>query len=305
MKTHVYDQGLAGESLAACYLSLIFNGEAIKESMRGEGVAALDLQLKIPTTESFLQLAVQVKTGPSFASWTKTKNRWRLQNIDKAHVDKWRASNQPVLLVWVRLDPHLKLYWRLISSKTPLETMSVSENHVLSPASRFEIERLLQAHRKGKARVPNLTVHGYKATADIRSWAKPKYEKVKGTHPCCLGNVRISNYAWRHLTRVTRPQSHIQDSLTVLPMVKTILDATPHQIQTLSVKEHRFQGKVTVTRKILAVYRDVRFSDKGICVVYVRLDERVEYREDWINRGLIRQHVDQDIKLESIFRKPC
>lgn len=305
MSTHVYDQGLAGESLAACYLSLIFNGEAIKESMRGEGVAALDLQLKIPTPESSLQLAVQVKTGPSFASWTKTKNRWRLQNIDKAHVDKWRASNQPVLLVWVRLDPHLKLYWRLITSKTPLETMSVSENHVLSPASRFEIERLLQAHRKGKIRVPSLTVPDYKATADIRNWAKPKYDKVKGTHPCCLGDVRISNYAWRHLTRVTRPQSHIRDSLTVLPMVKTILDATPHQIQTLSVKEHRLQGRVTVTRKILAIYRDVRFSDKGICVVYVRLDERVEYREDWINRGLIRQHVDQDLKLESIFRKPC
>ena len=90
-------------------------------------------------------------------------------------------------------------------------------------------------------------------------------------------------------------------------MIRTILKATPHQIQTSSVKvtQDRRAGRVTVARKVLAVYRDVRFSDKGVCVVYVRLDERVEYRDDWLDRGLIRQIVSQDLKLESVFRKPA
>ena len=204
MKNYEYNQGNAGETLAACSLSLIFNGEAIRETMRGEGSGALDLQLKLPTTyptKSYLQLAVQVKTGPIFARWTETKNRWRLQNINKAHIEKWRATNQPVLLVWVRLDPHVMLYWKLITSKTPIETISVSENHILCPAARFEIERLLHVHRRGRLGVPKITVPEYNATSDVRKWAKTKYAAAKGMFSCCLGDVRISNYAWRHLTR--------------------------------------------------------------------------------------------------------
>jgi Domain of unknown function (DUF4365) len=307
VKSHTYDQGNAGEAVAAYYLSVIFNGETSRETLRGEGMGALDFQLKFPTaypTDTFLQLAVQVKSGPSFADWTKSKNRWRLQHIDKGHINKWRATNQPVLLIWVRLDPQLKPYWKLISSKTPLETISVSESHVLNPASRFEIERLLHVHGSGRRGVPKITVPEHKSTSDVRKWAKAKYQTLKGTCSRCLGDVTVSSYAWRHLTRVTRPQSHIQDSLAVLPMIRSILSATPHQVQTLSAKEQRSLGRVTVTRKVLALYRDVRFSDKGVCVVYVRLDERVEYREDWLNRGLIRQVVSQDLKLESVFRKP-
>ncbi|WP_152034423.1 DUF4365 domain-containing protein [Burkholderia contaminans] len=306
MNTYLFDQGNAGESLAAAYLSLIFNGEAVRETMRGEGMGALDLQLKFETlypVPSHIQVAVQVKTGPSFAKWTPTKNRWRLQNLDKNHIAKWRATNQPVLLIWVRLDPELKLYWKLINPKTPIETLSVSESHVLTPASRPEIERLLIMRRDSGKGIHKLMTHTYSATSEIRGWAKARYERLKGVHHCCLGNVSISNYAWRHLTRVTRPQSHIRDSLTAIAYVRQILDATPHQIQTQLVSKISTAGKTLLRRKVLAIYRDVRFSDRGTCVVYVRLDEQITYSDNWLAKGLIRQKVHQELKLESIYRK--
>lgn len=113
MNAFEYDQGAQGKSLAGWQLAAILNGEAVRETMRGEGTGALDLQVKFPVTypaATHQQLAVQVKTGPSFAKWTETKSRWRLDNIDRGHVEKWRNTNQPVMLLWVRLDPWTKVY---------------------------------------------------------------------------------------------------------------------------------------------------------------------------------------------------
>jgi hypothetical protein len=307
MNSHQYDQGAWGEALAAYQLSTILNAEASKETMRGEGMGALDLQVKVPVTyptKTHHQLAVQVKTGPSFATWTPTKNRWRIGNVDANHVAKWRATNQPVLLLWVRIEPIVRVYWKLITSRTPLAALSFSDSHSLDPAARFEIERLLHMHRMGVARLPKITAHGLSTTADVRKWAASRFRKELGTHKCPLGDVTISNYAWRHLTRVTRPQSHIIDSLTALPYVKRFLDIRPHQIQTVSQERSATSNSVTVTRKVLAVYRDVRFDDKGTCAVYVRLDERIVYPKNWEARGLLRGGVSQELKLESIYRKP-
>lgn len=301
-----FDQGNAGENLAASVLSLIFNGEALRETMRGEGLGALDLQLKYPVnfpSPTHTQVAVQVKTGASFGRWTPTKNRWRLQNIDKDHLRKWKATNQPVILIWVRLDPETKIYWKLIDKKTPIETLSVSENHILTPASRFEIERLIHKQREPISGIGSFTVPRFTTTAQVREWSRPRFSKIRGIVSSCLGTISISNYAWRHLTRITRAQSHIRDSLTALPFAKQILGKTPHQIQTLPGTTVQNGNKILVNRKVLAVYRNVHFSDKGNCVVYVRLDEQIIYEDNWKEKALIRQKVFQELRLESIYRK--
>lgn len=306
MNIFKFDQGNAGESLAASILSLIFNGEALRETMRGEGIGALDLQLKYPVdfpSPTHAQVAVQVKTGASFGRWTPTKNRWRLQGIDREHLRKWKDTNQPVILIWVRLDPGTKIYWKLIDKKTPIETLSVSENHILTPASRFEIERLIHKQRRPASGMGRFTVPTFATTAQVREWSRPRFSKIRGVVSCCLGKVSISNYAWRHLTRITRSQSHIRDSLTTLPYAQNILANTPHQIQTLPGITVQNGNKITVSRKVLAVYRNVHFSDKGDCVVYVRLDEKITYEDNWKEKALIRQKLCQELKLESIYRK--
>jgi len=307
MNSYKYDQGAWGEALAAYQLSTILNAEASKETMRGEGMGALDLQVKVPVTypsKTHHQLAVQVKTGISFATWVPTKNRWRIDNVDSVHVAKWRATNQPVLLLWVRIEPIVRVYWKLITSRTPLATLSFSDSHSLDPSARFEIERLLHMHRMPVAKLPKITAHTLSTTAEVREWAANRFSKLLGTYSCPLGDVTISNYAWRHLTRVTRTQSHIIDSLTALVYVKQFLNLRPHQIQTVSQKRIVTSSSVTVTRKVLAIYRDVRFEDKGTCAVYVRLDERIIFPKNWEAKGLFRGDISQELKLESIYRKP-
>lgn len=158
-----HDKGNAGEVLASTQLSVIFDGECIRETMRGEGVAALDLQLKYqPSIEkTHNQIGVQVKTGPSFGSWVKTKNRWRIDNIDSVHIKKWQKSNQPVLLVWVRLDPSIELYWKVYFHKTPVNQVFIPKSHKLNPGSRFEIERLVKVNSIHYTPIPKITTKEY------------------------------------------------------------------------------------------------------------------------------------------------
>lgn len=308
MNVFLYDQGALGESFAAWQLAAVLNGEAVRETMRGEGMGALDLQVKFPVTyptKTHHQLAIQVKTGPSFATWTPSKNRWRIDNIDRGHVEKWRGANQPVMLLWVRLDPSPTIYWKLIATNSPMATLSFSEHHALNPSARFEIERLLQIHRMERKTLTLFNTHNLTSTSEIRCWAQQRFNPTRGLDHGPLGKVSISNYAWRHLTRVTRPQSHIRDSLTVLPYAKQFLQIRPHQIQTLGHQATVQAGRTCISRKVLAIYRDVRFSDKGKCVVYVRLDERISHPTNWLETSMIRARVLQDLRLESIYRKPA
>ncbi|VVN53844.1 hypothetical protein PS685_01373 [Pseudomonas fluorescens] len=299
--------GVKGERIAAKYLETIFDGETTKETMRGEGVGALDFQLKFRKNfekNSYFQVGVQVKTGDSFGEWTPRKNRYRLQGIKGTHIKKWMQSNQPLLLIWVRptTEGH-EVYWKLITRKTPLETLSVSEHHLLTPASRSEIERLLEINATTPRSVAKITTHSLDTTPEIRAWASKKFTKIKGISNCCLGNIRISNYIWRHLTRVTRPQSHIRDSLTALPHIKNFLDIPPHQIQISRTSDDIFNGKRLIKQKILVIYRDIRFTDKEVCTVYIRLDEQIEFSVDWSEGKLSGFNYFHDVKAESIFRK--
>jgi len=287
---------------------MLFKGECQKETLRGEGIGALDLQLKYQTLwgeKSYRQLGVQVKTGDSYAEWLKTKSEWSIRNIDIEHMLKWKATNQQVIFLWVnpkKNEP--EVYWKFFCKNTALKPLHISKSHQLTPAAIYEIERLVYWASAKKGGIGFITVRDLKDTTDTRNWAKDRYFKHRGIFECPLGRVNISNYAWRHLTRDGRNKSHIQTSLLILPYVKQFLSAIPHQIQTLSQIEKDINGEIIVERKVLAVYRNVKFNDKGLCSVYVRLDETIVYSKNWLQEGMLRKSVEQSLRLESVYRKP-
>lgn len=298
-----YDKGAAGEALCYAMVAAIFDGSVVPETMRGEGFGALDLQLKYKSfygESTFTQLGIQVKTGASFGTWTSTKNRWRIQNIDIDHIKKWRCASQPVLLVWVQDDG--TAYCRLIKKNTPLETLSVSHQHLLTPATRFDIER--QVKLTTPTVFPEFTIGAEVRLGDLRKLARGKFLKLTGKQfDSCLGRVRLSRYVWRHITRDSRCGSHVRNSLEMLHLAPNFLRATPHAIQTLSSNTQVIDSVTMVSRKVLATYRGVRFAGEGKRNVHLRLDEKISFPTDWMGLGLTHRPVTQDLKLESIFRK--
>lgn len=286
-------------------MELVFSGESKKETMRGEGQGALDYQFRYesagPEKTNYV-FGIQVKTGNSFGELNDTKNKWRITGVKSEHYKKWKDSNQPVLLLWVHPDTS-NVYWKYFGKNTPLKAISIPVTHKVNPSTKYEVERLLRQGVRNKGNVANLTVPEFDNTTETRIWSKTRYAKIRGYVQSVLGNVQVSNYAWRHLTRETRNKSHIRDSLLILPYVKTFLSGNPHQIQTLSCQEREVDGKeIIVNRKVLAIYRDVKFSDKGKCSVYVRLNEKVIFKKNWESGGF-GSNVRQSLILESVYRK--
>ena len=297
--------GLKGETYASKLMELIFSGESTKETMRGEGQGALDYQFRyesVGSEKANYVFGIQVKTGNSFGELNSTKNKWRISGVKTEHYKKWQASNQPVLLLWVKPDTS-NVYWKFFGKNTPLKAISIPVSHKLNPSTKYEVERLLLQGTRSKGGVANLSLPVIDNTTDTRIWAKQRYAKIRGDMQSGLGKVKISNYAWRRLTRETRNKSHIRDSLLILPYVRVFMSGNPHQIQTLSYKEREVEDKeIIANRKVLAIYRNVRFSDKGKCSVYVRLNEKVIFNKNWAAGGF-GSKVRQSLILESVYRK--
>ncbi len=310
MKEIEYDLGNLGEAIAGGLLSIIFNGETQKETLKGEGQGALDLQLKYPTiskTKTTRQIGVQVKTGQSFARWNKTHSHYTLQNINPDHIIKWQKNNQPVLLIWVNPIKRIEIYWKIINSKTSQEVLHIPNTHKLAPESLFEINRLISIAYKKKGGIPKITLKSFDKLSDTRKWAKKEFKNIKGHFETEIGSFEISNHAFRHLTRASRNKSHIKESLLMLPYIKTFLNYIPHQIQTISNsewnKELREENLISMNRKVLFIYRNVRFTDKASAVVYIRFNEKIIYPMDWANNLLLNKTTKYSLILESIYRK--
>jgi hypothetical protein len=297
--------GLKGETHASKLMELVFSGESTKETMRGEGQGALDYQFRyesVGTEKTNYVFGIQVKTGNSFGVLNSTKNKWRISGVKSEHYKKWKASNQPVLLLWVHPDTSY-VYWKYFGKNTPLKAISIPVSHRVNPSTKYEVERLVRQGLRNKGNVANLTVPIFDNTTETRIWAKKRYAKIRGNIQSVLGDIKVSNYAWRHLTRETRNKSHIRDSLLILPYVKIFMSGNPHQIQTLSYQEREVDGKeIIVSRKVLAIYRDVKFSDKGKCSVYVRLNEKIIFKKNW-EAGGFGSKARQSLILESVYRK--
>lgn len=305
-----YDLGGLGEAIAGAYLSIIFNGETQKETLQGESKSALDLQLKYPTisgTKTTRQIAIQVKTGRSYTTWNKTNSHYTLKNIKSNHINKWQKNNQPVLIIWVNPIRKTELYWKLITSKSSDEILHLSPNHILAPESLFEINRLIGTAYKKKGGLPKFTLKKIDKLSDVRKWSKNKYKVLKGEYENDIAKFNITNYAFRHLTRISRNKSHIKESLLLLPLIKTFLSINPHQIQTFTDKTKDINKKnnknETIIRRVLFIYRNVHFNDMQSAVVYIRFKETINYPKDWRQNYLLNKQTRYALTLESIYRK--
>lgn len=133
--------------------------------------------------------------------------------------------------------------------------------------------------------------------------SKPKYHKIRQIKKTLFGSITISNYAFRHLTRDSRNRKHVVDSLNILPYADKFLNYSPNKIITLSQDTARVNNQILVKRKVLFIYKNVRFSDKGMQTLFIRLKEKTLYPNNWSEKSLINQNVEHNLILESIYRK--
>lgn len=300
------EKGDVGEALAAFQLSLAFNGETQKESLKGEGRAALDWQLKYPITlygqKSWRQLGVQVKAGNSYGKWNKSKSNWRLA-LNKEHMANWHKSNQPVIVIWIRIAEKTEVYCKLIIPTKPERLYYVTKFDKISPCTRFEVERLVVMNSLPKHKIPKFELIPYSNSKEAVKKVKSEFKKTLGVHETPFGKITISHHALRNLTREGRKRSHVKDSLLLLPKAKQVIQYIPKSILTFSEVEKRSNKSTIIKRKVLFVYRNLKFSDSNVTNLYLRFEEVIKFHSDWPHHFIAEPHVEHSLKLESIYRK--
>ncbi len=308
--TQIYPIGDSGEVIASNMLGTIFNAQVNRASLKSEFDGALDLHVEytyfneeVKTRRYF---AVQVKTGNSHATWLKTSLRWKI-DVDNKHVEKWRKFNGPIILIWIKPDKNMKVYWKYIGKNSSEKYISIGKKRLLNPGTKFEIDRLIQNETSNNKNYPLFTIKSYKSFFDALISSKRNFQKLKGIVNSSYGRIEISNYCWRHLTRNGRKNKYIRESLALLPITKPLLLKDPSKIitqsETSNIDDVSSKGEVTVRKKILFIYRNVNFSNQKKAHVFIRLDETIIFPKNWQESGLLQQNVIQKMKLESIYKK--
>lgn len=298
------ETGNWGERVAAAMLSLSLSGQTKWVSLEGER-QHLDLMVDFtsPFDGSARSLPVQVKTGSSFGAWAK--GRWRMDNIDRTHVIRWRESRLPTLLVWVQTEPITKAYWRLILPRTPLETLSISRHNLVNPAATYELERMWRLHTTTRIERLSLELPAAKTFVEDRNKARSYWNGFGPILDCMnLGPVAVTRHGWRHMTRASKSRSRIHDSLRLIRYLPVFLKREANTVETTDLVT-RVEGSIVVEeRTILLTYRNIHFCHEGYFSVYFR----VRYSARFPQRWMLMQSTDWQLKpittVESIYRKP-
>jgi hypothetical protein len=291
-----------GERFAVSSLSLAFRGQAKWVSLFGER-QHLDLTLDFasPFDGANRSIQVQVKTGDSFGTFTK--GRWRIDNIDREHVSHFQKSQQPVLLVWVRPSPRTRVYWRWLSPRSCLKTISISRHNLVCPATLFDIERMYLVCNTRKLYNLTLTLPGKLDFVSDRENAKQFWKNHK-TLPCHnLGTVRLSRHGWRHMTRKSKSKSRMHDSLRLISILPALLSREAHDVELKSASMQVLGRIVTAQRTLLLKFRNIRFNKEGEFTVFVRVRVSQTFPRRWKEIPDGDWNLTHTTTIESVYRK--
>lgn len=305
------DIGSIGESFSKYLVESIFFGNAKSVTLYEEYKGALDFKFdyesNIDGNKTLRDIRVQVKTGESFANFITTTNKYTISNVKNEHKEKWVLSKQPVLLIWVDPDNQNKMYWKLFLKNTPIKNTKIPISHYLSPATFFEIDRImLIKFEKTYKSIPAINIKQKildSSTYDIIKMTKEYLIKNNGTHQTKIGKVRLSRYSIKHLTRKGRCRSHVRDSLKLYQYILNILkNYTPNDVKTFGTEEKHNQTHTIITRRVLLIYKNVTFNDKNSKQKFIiRLKEIVIFHKDYIKNPF--EKIKYDLVLESVYRK--
>jgi hypothetical protein len=298
--TTISADGAAGGRKAAAILCIAVCAETSFATM-DEDSAKVDLKISFrhPFTQSTLITAhCQVKAGASFRYISTNKDVITLKNIDTETINSLSQGTHPAMLLWVPTQPWKKIYWHIFHykrfEKTPIK---IPIMNTITPSLRYD---LLKAHEISANSV-RPRQHEVSTKGDAMKRARQAYKTLKNRkhiHPL-VGEIKITRFAWRHVTRASRTKSRIEASLRVLPHMEEFLNRKPARYLVTAKKTHRSGSKVIETREIIFWYPNAIILQGQQKVLLIRVREEIMYPSNWIDYPLSVSDVSQKATLVS------
>lgn len=204
--------------------------------------------------------------------------------VDKKHIELWRDSNVPVVLVCVDVRSGQPVaYWEIIRPGEDVERIFINRRNIFGPGSRAsvigELRRLL--------RKPDPPIDGellrFPVQGSIRQVAKEYYRRELIGKPVmnpAFGRIEFTWKAWRHMTRRGRSMWKIRSSLLLLPCVRPVLSSVISPTSSRSLVIQR--GSRTLYRTFLVFRRVVKFRHRGPTWVEAVVEVRASMPSDWM-----------------------
>ncbi|WP_312334718.1 hypothetical protein [Sphingobacterium sp.] len=294
--------GNDSEIISASNLIQALNAE-VSWGSRNEDNSKLDLLLSFNHPWILGQrvlLFSQVKSGSSFG---KISNNNSIKLFAKG-IKQAQTSQNNICLIWY--DHNTKEnYWMFVHPNTNSKATVLGRNHLLTPATKFEIIRCIS--RIGKqnyfnARGLTIDVLTFEKVpiSDYRKSIKKIYTKFGSIINPLYGKVNITNYGWKHMFRKSRKLTHKNDSLIILPYLKQLLTFQPDRHWIISFITHK-HGDFTVLKyeHILRYEKIKNNKDANMYEIVIKLVEETVFPTNWKKENLLSQKVFRKVVLKS------
>ncbi|AZA49417.1 hypothetical protein EG346_15055 [Chryseobacterium carnipullorum] len=293
--------GNDSEVISAANLIQALNAE-LRWGTRNEDNSKIDLLLSFNhpwIIGKRTLLLCQVKSGSSFGKITNNTIKLYSKGIKEA-----QKSQNDICLVWY---DHLtrENYWAYIHSNSIPKVVELGKNHILSPATKFEVARCISRSNKLKNFNSRGVILNFKKIKLIpiskhRKNIRTSYKNIKKINNPLYGNIEISKYGWKHMFRKTRLKSYKNDSLIVIPYLKQLLSFQPDRHWVISFENNKHNQFTILKYEHVLRYEKIKNNenDKTYEVV-IKLIEEVGFPTNWKNENLLSQKVFRKTVLKS------
>jgi hypothetical protein len=278
--------GKSGEDLVAFRLSSI----GLEFNRAGEKTPSIDGYVMVHDATTNLHLAVQVKTGKSFLR--KKSARHLHVALDPTDVRDWRETNTPVVVVWVDGQNADSAKWTAYWASATRASASVIKipcKSTLDAHSRTKIEDVVRAHAGRAPQISSAPLFPAK-TSEVKVAAWDFFQKWRreGSLSPLFGKIDLTRRAWRHITRVSRPQREVAHKLSLLPCAKAILE---------SASRSEFRRKIETATELIEYH-----SVNGVYKAFYRRDAHIEVIVELV-RPKISPSKEPQVRFFSVYER--
>jgi hypothetical protein len=299
------DNGNDAEVLSASIL-LKAMGAEISWGSRNEDGRKIDLICSYDHPWIYKERLIffaQVKSGPTYGKITN--NGFVLLGAAKKAAQR---TSHPICLIWVDRDTNSN-YWAYIHPFSTSSSQEYGNNHLVNPATRFDIARCQAKIIPGKNEGSGIIIR--KVTGNLkerRDFALAQYKNLKNKNVINpnLGKVEFTRVGWRHMFRKRRLSINKSKSIETIPYLDKILENKPSKIYITSNSLEKTRGYEVRTSEYVLTYDKVDIYEnqerKRVSVI-VRLLEEIMWPEDWLTNSMLSQLVERRLVLLSAYYK--
>jgi hypothetical protein len=224
-----------------------------------------------------LRFDVQVKT-----SRTKFRGETFVAPIERKHLELYRASNIPTLIICVDATPPVTAFWNVVDRGKTEARIVISRREVFGPASRPAVIGAIKEVFPERVTAARGELLEFPLHRGIRDTAKAYYRRLMHSPLMtrAFGPVEFTWKGWRHITRRARSSSKIPASFLLLPCVGTVLDGCPFPTHRRPLENHR-NGSAEEYRTLLTFQGVVTFAHRAPAWVRVVIEFHARLPADW------------------------